>query len=443
MRIISATFAFLLVSLLVNAQGLKGPGNLESTRTVYQKATEKATTTYIAGLADLQSEYQKQLINLDETLRKKGDLESILAVRKEKNRFAQTKTMPEDAVVQSPAELKALQQKYSKSALSLEDSKNKSLAVLAGPYLQTLEDLKKSLTQNGKIDDALAVKDEITKIKAEMEAKSPTSSTTAQADPQSISASPRGTVNCGKCGGTGLIPKQCLKCKGSGKCSICNGTGKKPEGDSLLQGPSKKVKRLGEGSFPCTFCKGSGKCQECNGTGISQDSDQCYVCNGTGRIKSHEPEVAKSKQSTPETDHKDKTDLTGPKTTAVVPVVPAKPKVELQFTDYKKTIEGLRTALSDGKAKDMDFNKAVASQEENKGTLFKSKVYIFEASPRQINVGSSKDDRFNGGVAIKPDSHDVGQKTVSLFWELKRDDLVTVTYGIVSKDSIIYFDVTK
>jgi len=449
MRLFITALATLLAVVLVTAQGQINSVTLESARTSYQKATEKVVTTYIAGLADLQSEYQKQLSALDETLRKKGDLEAILVVRKEKDRFVQTKTMPEAAIVQSPAELKALQQKYSKSAESLEDSKSKGLAALSGPYLQTLEDLKKSLTQSGKIDEALATKEEIAKIKAETTAKTANVASSPEALPVPTPKASKETIVCSRCRGTGFSSEECEACKGTGRCSTCNGTGKKPVDGGLLGGTTRKVKRLGEGAFPCSVCKSSGKCKECNGTGHSTSSIECYACNGKGQIQLHK--YAKNRTSEPETrtesiTGKTATERTGvveSKLTPVQPTAPAKPKVELQFTDFKKTVEGLRTALADGKAKDIDFNKAVASPEENKATLFKSKVYIFEASPRQINVGASKDDRFSGGVGIKPDSHEVGQKTVSLFWELKRDDLVTVTYGIVGKDNIIYFDLAK
>lgn len=54
---------------------------------------------------------------------------------------------------------------------------------------------------------------------------------------------------------THVMHRKCYSCKGTGRCSVCNGVGSKIVGVYTKQW-------LG-----CTFCGGSGKCKYCNGTG--------------------------------------------------------------------------------------------------------------------------------------------------------------------------------
>lgn len=75
-----------------------------------------------------------------------------------------------------------------------------------------------------------------------------------------------GVVECIACQGTGTIPRNCWKCKGSGKdengntCPECNGVGN-------------------HGEETCGDCNGSGRCEceQCHG------SKKCPACGGTGQ----------------------------------------------------------------------------------------------------------------------------------------------------------------
>jgi hypothetical protein len=54
-------------------------------------------------------DYAKALGNLKQTLAKKGDLDGVLAVQAEEKRFSKVQAVPNDVIVQTPVELKALQ----------------------------------------------------------------------------------------------------------------------------------------------------------------------------------------------------------------------------------------------------------------------------------------------------------------------------------------------
>ncbi len=72
---------------------------------------------------------------------------------------------------------------------------------------------------------------------------------------------------CNKCEG-GRCKQVCLKCKGAGRCSACEGAGR-----------GAKVGLDGQ-QLRCLICTGNGTCRECSGTGSR--SEVCKACAGRG-----------------------------------------------------------------------------------------------------------------------------------------------------------------
>ena len=84
-----------------------------------------------------------------------------------------------------------------------------------------------------------------------------------------------GTIQCDKCMGKGF--EICTSCKGSGKCSNCDGDGRYMDYDT------------------CTNCNGRGffvnpynweqyvQCSKCNGLGIKGTDRECYRCDESDR----------------------------------------------------------------------------------------------------------------------------------------------------------------
>jgi hypothetical protein len=72
-------------------------------------------------------------------------------------------------------------------------------------------------------------------------------------------------------------PGTCVSCKTTGKCSYCNGMGKRVTGWA-----ADDAEKTTKGSYAeaCPFCKGTGVCSFCNGTG------QCWACKGKGTVDS-------------------------------------------------------------------------------------------------------------------------------------------------------------
>ncbi len=78
--------------------------------------------------------------------------------------------------------------------------------------------------------------------------------------------------DCPTCAGKGKLPRNCEKCKGSGRCNMCHGAGK-----TVRLGRAKSAPQ-----DPCTFCHATGKCKLCEGAG--KQFTACTDCDGRGRL---------------------------------------------------------------------------------------------------------------------------------------------------------------
>ena len=66
----------------------------------------------------------------------------------------------------------------------------------------------------------------------------------------------------------------CAMCKGTSKCSYCDGKGKRITSTKNFTGEGVKLVDYEE---TCSFCKGTGKCHYSEGTG------KCGTCEGSGK----------------------------------------------------------------------------------------------------------------------------------------------------------------
>ncbi len=76
-----------------------------------------------------------------------------------------------------------------------------------------------------------------------------------------------GKLPCGRCNSTGQTIEMCGDCNGTGKCRLCQGTGK----------------RLGDDTIDCDNCNGTGQCQGGPGSGPCTQGryyNQCPDCTG-------------------------------------------------------------------------------------------------------------------------------------------------------------------
>lgn len=139
----------------------------------YEGLSAKIEDEAILNRRNALTSYGQGLSNIKDRLKAAADLDGVLAVNKEITRFQTEKTMPADAAGLPPAvaQLHANIQKYLEARQAERDQKQ---ADLIRQYLTPLLNLKKTLTMNEKLDEAILVDAEIKRIQvvlAEIDAR--------------------------------------------------------------------------------------------------------------------------------------------------------------------------------------------------------------------------------------------------------------------------------
>ena len=157
------TILVILLALQARAQDLKTV--LATYQKAYELDLEKAEADSKQSIIGWSVQYVQLLDSLEKKFQGAGDLGGLVAVRKERARFTETKQIPDDAVVAVPQELADLQGKAIKALQIADLKKNRQIVAGSNKYVAALEDLKKNLTKQGKVDDAVEVNAEIARVK--------------------------------------------------------------------------------------------------------------------------------------------------------------------------------------------------------------------------------------------------------------------------------------
>ena len=152
--------------LLTCAAAAADDARLKVARQNYDKQLKTINDNSVRRTSGWPAKYKAQLTSLQNTFQGSGDLDGLIAVRHELNRFDRAAAIPEDSVVTAPAELAALQKTYLAVASQKDPIKNKEIVDLVGKYVAHLERLKMALTKTGDVASALAAKSEIERVNA-------------------------------------------------------------------------------------------------------------------------------------------------------------------------------------------------------------------------------------------------------------------------------------
>jgi len=124
---------------------------------IYEQRRESLLRTlqdYVTSLRDMEQEYQEE-----------GDLDNLLRVRKERNRFTGNTRPGSIKIVTKPLRLSRLQDEYLRKNRELKEAKSGEMADLVDNHVRHLATLKESLTRSGKIGEAILVSRELERIK--------------------------------------------------------------------------------------------------------------------------------------------------------------------------------------------------------------------------------------------------------------------------------------
>ncbi len=157
------------LSLILFNSSLSAATDISKLNAIYEKEIEKIGIEYISDNNEWPEKYLKSLKILQNKAQKDGKLDDWQLINNETTRFSMSKTISTEALAQSPASLLKLQKQYINIQPELDLTKHKKVYDLTKKYTSRLSTLQKSLTQNGKIEDAIKIKEEIAKVNARRE----------------------------------------------------------------------------------------------------------------------------------------------------------------------------------------------------------------------------------------------------------------------------------
>jgi len=143
------------------AQQSDAANPLAKARAQYEEHIGRFEATARGSRAEALRLYGNTLKRLADSYQKSGALESLLAVQREQERFKQEGSIPRTAAPNTPAMLATVQQKARKAFTDANRTAARSVIELTEKYVTHLDRLKRTLTQAGKMEDALAVREEI------------------------------------------------------------------------------------------------------------------------------------------------------------------------------------------------------------------------------------------------------------------------------------------
>lgn len=133
----------------------------------YGKAKAIIGLNYEKNITQVNEQYEKLLNKLETTLKKEGDLDGIIALRREQRLFKEDKTVEKESIYLPPS-LKMLKANYHNIVTRKQKDRNKRITTLQNQYIIRLKALQADLVQKDQIDAALRVKTEIGRISFEL-----------------------------------------------------------------------------------------------------------------------------------------------------------------------------------------------------------------------------------------------------------------------------------
>ena len=257
MRRLLCAATLTLTLLCLSAAGDGVDAQLKSARRMFDDSMSKVDDGHLEMVETCRHNYSASLKQAEAAVTKRGDLDAVVLLRKEHARFTEDRAVDDEIKPNTHPAIKIAIAHYLRGIEAAEASRSRKLGALGKQYIAHLHNLKKKLTVDQNIDDALKVRQVIKD---------------ASSDPilkEAMSYKPPPTTrgrNCTTCSGTGFSKQACKKCSASGICHYCKGRGK----NAGLSGST----------IVCHACSGSGECGKCKGAKAA--SLKCTTCNGIG-----------------------------------------------------------------------------------------------------------------------------------------------------------------
>jgi hypothetical protein len=169
MKTLMLFFSCLVCFIPVVSAGSPSPHNMiRGLREAYDKDVQKLNTDSTAAVQAVFRKYTNDISVLELRLKKEGNLEALLACRTEIKRLELDKAVPKASPVNLGDDVIKMQEAYRQAVALVELNKDKKVYTLMSAFLLRLDGLKKQFTMKDKIEDALAVKEEMDKLALEL-----------------------------------------------------------------------------------------------------------------------------------------------------------------------------------------------------------------------------------------------------------------------------------
>ncbi len=150
--------ALCLLCLAFSAGAVADP--IAEQKELYDVRMSQAINLHADEMAQLAEQYTKALEASSAGLQKQGNLDGVLAVKEEIQRFKRTGTVPAKSPEKTHESVIKLHGIYRGSKAKSDATKGQSTGELTTKYLAYLEAVQKKLTQEGKLEDAVKVRNE-------------------------------------------------------------------------------------------------------------------------------------------------------------------------------------------------------------------------------------------------------------------------------------------
>jgi len=156
--ILFAVFIGISVNLIAADSGVS---ELDRLKGIYQQELKRLQSQSRTQRLHAPQDHIKAMRKLEMKFQQSGELRNLLAVRKERERFIGDPRIDAISPVSSPPELRKLQQTYVSSYNTIREKRTREASDTKEKYIIILKKLQKKLTQQGKIESALTVMNEI------------------------------------------------------------------------------------------------------------------------------------------------------------------------------------------------------------------------------------------------------------------------------------------
>ena len=142
------------------------PSDLEEVVNRYNAVHEKIGADYSKAIHSAIERYGRSVDAMAKQAQSQGDLETVLALMAEAKRVDAEKTVPDSDSSHLNPMLAKLREGYQLAVQTAEDRRATALPALQDSYVKKLDAMKRQLTIEGKLEEALAVKAEMERVES-------------------------------------------------------------------------------------------------------------------------------------------------------------------------------------------------------------------------------------------------------------------------------------